>query len=81
MAGERMNLTETPTKADARDERLEAEIDAGFERLIAASESEASAVLTELAILIRRRSPGMVLLAEMRWRARERARLLERLSA
>lgn len=69
-----MITNEIARPADARDERLEAEINAAFRRMEGASERDASATLTEIAVLLRRRSHAMVLLAELRWRARARER-------
>lgn len=66
-------LVDSLTRADARDERLEAEIDAVFRRIEGAPEQESIAALTEISILLRRRSHAMVLLAEMRWRERLKA--------
>lgn len=67
-------FTDLPDTGRERDERLEHEIDALFARMDGATEPASQEALTELAVLIRRRSPFMVLFVEMQWRARAKNR-------
>lgn len=64
------SFTGLPDTGRARDERLEAEIDALFARMEGASEADSKDLTTQLAVLVRRRSAFMVLFTEIRWRAR-----------
>lgn len=55
---------------EQRDADLEVQIDQIFYRMEGASEADSQELTTQFAVLVRRRSPHMQLLIEMRWRAR-----------
>lgn len=66
-------FTGQPDSGRERDDRLERQIDAAFTQMEGAAEPVSQALLTELSLLVRRRSPFMQVFVEVRWRARVRA--------